>query len=143
VSADWGALQEGEERSFHVDAIGRFHFVRYAGASGDFNPIHFDEDAAKAAGVEGVFGQGMFTAGVLSRIVSEWFGPESIRRYTVRFRARLWPGDSIHCTGRVQRVYQEDGVPHADLLLSARSGRGEVLIRGGATVRRWDPPVPG
>jgi acyl dehydratase len=143
VSVDWSALSVGDERSFQVDGIDRFHFVRYAGASGDFNPIHFDESAAKAAGVDGVFGQGMFTAGVLSRIASEWFGPESIRRYAVRFRSRLFPGDSIHCTGRIQRVYEEDGVPHADLMLSARSGSGDVLVRGNATVRRWDPPVPG
>ena len=143
MSVDWSAIRVGDERSFQVDAITRFHFVRYAGASGDFNPIHFDETAARAAGLEGVFGQGMFTAGVLSRIASEWFGPESIRRYAVRFRSRLWPGDSIHCSGRIRRVYEEDGVPHADLVLSARSGRGDVLIRGDATVRRWDPSLPG
>ena len=80
---------------------------------------------------------------LLRFIASEWFGPESIRRYAVRFRSRLFPGDSIHCTGRIQRVYEEDGVPHADLMLSARSGSGDVLVRGNATVRRWDPPVPG
>ena len=141
MSVDWDSLQVGDERGFEVERISRFHFVRYAGASGDFNPIHFDDAMAESAGLKSVFGQGMFTAGVLSRIASEWFGPESIRRYAVRFRSRLWPEDTLHCLGRIRSVYEENGVPHADLVLSARSGRGQVLIRGNATVRRWVAPT--
>jgi acyl dehydratase len=134
---DWSALCEGDTREFTVRDVTRFHFVRYAGASGDFNPIHYDDLAARAAGLEGVFGQGMFSAGVLSRIASEWFGPESVRRFAVRFRTRLWPGDDLTCRGRVLRVYQEQGVPHADLTLEARNQHGAILIRGDATVRAW------
>ena len=134
---DWAALEAGEERSFEVPDVSRTHFVRYAGASGDFNPIHHDQVYAEQAGLPTVFGVGMWTAGVLSRVVSEWFGPESVQRYRVRFATRLWPGDSIRCHGRIARVYEEEGVPHAELALRATNQKGEILIRGQATVRRW------
>jgi len=55
----------------------------------------------------------------------------------VRFRTRLLPGDSVLCWGRVVRVYRRDERPHADLLLTAKNQKGEVLVRGEATVREW------
>lgn len=134
---DWDALREGEERSFEVPDVTRTHFVRYAGASGDFNPIHHDQTFAEKAGLPTVFGVGMWTAGVLSRIAADWFGPESVQRYQVRFATRLWPGDTLHCHGRIARLYEEDGVPHADLELRASNQKGELLIQGTATVRPW------
>jgi len=137
VSIDWETLRVGDERRLDVGPFERFHFARYAGASGDFNPLHFDESAARAAGLETVFGHGMLSAGVLSRIPAVWFGPESIHRYSVRFRTRLWPGDTMSCHGRVVRLYERDGRPHADLVLTAKNQKGEVLVRGEATVRRW------
>ena len=134
---DWAALQEGDERSFELRDVNRTHFVRYAGASGDFNPIHHDQTFAEKAGLPTVFGIGMWTAGVLSRVPAEWFGPESIRRYEVRFASRVWPDDTIACRGKVTRVYQDDGLPHADLELTATNQKGELLIQGSATVRPW------
>lgn len=139
MSVDWAALKVGDAREYVLDEVGRSHFVRYAGASGDFNPIHTDENVARAAGLDGVFGQGMFTAGVLGRIPAEWFGPESIRRYAVRFQTRVWPGDRVTFRGVVERCYDEDGLPHADLALSAVNQDGAMLVRGEATVRPWSP----
>jgi len=139
VSVDWAAVRVGDERRFDAGEIGRFHFVRYAGASGDFNPLHYDDAAARDAGQQRVFGQGMLTAGILSGIPAAWFGPESLRRFAVRFRARLWPGDRVSCWGRVVRVYRQGDRLHADLLLSAKNQNGDVLVRGEATVREWRP----
>lgn len=135
----WNELRVGQEKSFEVADVTRTHFVQYAGASGDFNPIHHDQTFAEKAGLPTVFGVGMWTAGVLSRIPSEWFGPESIRRFKVRFATRLWPGDTIRCHGKIVKVYEDEGVPHADLELTARNQKDEVLIAGEATVRpyRW------
>lgn len=137
MSIDWKAIRVGDERSFELKDVDRTQFVRYAGASGDFNPIHHDQTFAEAAGLPTVFGMGMFTAGVLGRIPGEWFGPTSIRRYAVRFASRLWPGDSVTFHGKVVAVREEDGVPHVDLELSALNQRGETLITGQATVRPW------
>ncbi len=137
MSVDWSRLQLGQERSFEIADVNRTHFVRYAGVSGDLNPIHHDQTYAERAGLPTVFGLGMFTAGVLSRVVSEWFGPESIERYQVRFATRLWPGDTVRFSGAITRVYHENGIVHADLELSAVNQKNEPLIKGEATVRPW------
>ncbi len=137
--SDWPSVKPGDERQFQVADLTRTHFARYAGASGDFNPIHHDQTIAEMAGLPTVFGMGMFTAGVLSRIPATWFGPTSIRRYAVRFAARVWPGDTVTFSGKVVRVRDESGMPHVDLELSAVNQRGETLITGEATVRPWRP----
>jgi peroxisomal enoyl-CoA hydratase 2 len=138
MSLDWDSLREGDERSLELpDPIIRTHFVRYAGAGGDFNPIHHDQSFAEQVGLPTVFGMGMFTAGVLSRVPSDWFGPESIERFQVRFATRLWPGDRLRLHGRITRLYEQDGLPHADLELRAANQKDETLIAGEATVRPW------
>jgi acyl dehydratase len=86
----------------------RADIVRYAGASGDFNPIHIDEDYARAAGAPGVFAMGMLPAGYLAHALSDWIGgPQRLRRFRVRFSVRVWPGDELVCSGRVEHVEGE------------------------------------
>jgi acyl dehydratase len=75
--------------------------VRYAGASGDFNRLHHDEAYAKAAGLPGVMAHGMLSAGLLGSFVTRWFGPGSVRRFKVRFREKVFPGDRLSAEGRV------------------------------------------
>ena len=94
------------ERTF--GPLSRVDIVRYAGASGDFNPIHIDAPYARATGAPDVFAMGMLPAGYLARAASEWLGgPGGFRRFKVRFAARVWPGDLLACTGLVTKV--EDG----------------------------------
>ena len=83
----------------------RADIVRYAGASGDFNPIHIDEGYARRSGAPTVFAMGMLPAGYLGHAVSDWFGgPHHLRRFKVRFTTRVWPGDEIACTGKVTEI---------------------------------------
>jgi acyl dehydratase len=83
----------------------RSDIVRYAGAAGDFNPIHIDDDYARRAGAPTAFAMGMLPAGYLAHAVSDWFGgPQHLRRFRVRFITRVWPGDEIVCRGRVDEV---------------------------------------
>lgn len=85
--------------------ISREDIVAYARASGDDNPIHQDEDYARKTGAPTVFAMGMLPAGSLAHAVSDWFGgPQHLRRFKVRFTTRVWPGDEIVCTGRVESV---------------------------------------
>lgn len=92
--------------------ITRSDIVRYAGASGDFNPIHIDEDYARSTGAPTVFAMGMLPAGYLAHAVAEWFGgPHRLRRFKVRFTSRVWPGDEIVCTGTVTAI--ENGLVKA------------------------------
>ena len=72
-----------------IENLSRTHFVKYAGASGDFNPMHHDDTIATQVGNPSVFGHGMLTAGLMARVVKDWFGPEAMRRFHVRFAKRF------------------------------------------------------
>jgi acyl dehydratase len=104
---------EGIEPGMDLDElvfgpISRSDIVRYAGASGDFNPIHIDEGYARSTGAPSVFAMGMLPAGYVANAVGEWFGgPQHLRRFKVRFTSRVWPEDEIVCSGRVVAI--EDG----------------------------------
>lgn len=130
-----GSVKEGDEFSFTVEDFNRTQFVKYAGGGGDFNPIHHDEMFAKNAELESVFGMGLLTAGMLSRVPVEWFGPTKVHKYTVQFRERLWPGDTVEFKGVVAKTYEKDGIAHADLSLSATNQNGKALIVSSAIVR--------
>ena len=104
-------------------------FVRYAGASGDFNPMHFDPERAAAAGFDEPFAQGMFTAGVLASFAADWMGPENVRSIKVRFVEIVRLGDTLTCTGRITEV--GDGIAHAELTCARQNGA--VAVRGSAT----------
>ncbi len=112
-----------------VEDLERRDFVQYAGASGDFNPIHYDEPYARAAGNPSVFGQGMLTAGIASRVVTDWVGLEAVDSFDVRFQSRVFPGDAVIADGEVAAV-EGDTVT---LDLEARTDRGETLLSGTAT----------
>ena len=76
-------------------ALTRTDLVMYAGASGDFNPMHHDEFAAQAAGLPSVFGHGMFTAGLLATAVTNYVGIGTLKSYRVRFTKQTWPGEVL------------------------------------------------
>ncbi len=115
-----------EPRTF--GPITRTDIVRYAGASGDFNPIHHDETFATAAGFPTVFSIGMYQAALLATFATDWIGAESIRRFTVRFQEQVWPGDELTCTGVVTKA--EAGVVEVDLTCTRQTGG--VAISGSA-----------
>jgi acyl dehydratase len=128
-----------EEKVF--GPIGRGDIVRYAEASGDDNPIHQDEEYARAQGAPTVFAMGMLPAGYLATAVSDWVGgPQHLRRYKVRFTTRVWPGDEIICRARIESV--DGNVAHL-VLEASRRGKGpeglgleeeEVALEGEADV---------
>ena len=100
----------------------REDFVRYANASGDDNPIHQDEDYARASGAPTVFAMGMLPAGYLAHAVSDWFGgPQNLARYKVRFTNRVWAGDELVCTAKVVAI--EDGIVKVTIE-ARRRGKG-------------------
>ena len=127
-------VKEGDEiPAFVVERLTRTDLVRYAGASGDFNPIHHDEEFARAAGNPTVFGHGMLTAGFVARCITDFVGPEALRRYKVRFQSRVWPGDTITCRGRVTRKYEADGERRIDGDVVATTQRDETAVVGSFT----------
>ncbi|OBH01478.1 hypothetical protein A5692_02605 [Mycobacterium sp. E342] len=105
-------------------------FVRYAGASGDFNPMHYDDDLARSAGYPSAFGQGMFTAALLATFVTDWLGPWQLQRYGVRFRGQVWPGDTLTCTGRVTAIDHDRN--RVTVEISVIRPDGTVAVSGSA-----------
>jgi acyl dehydratase len=111
----------------------RTDFVRYQGASGDFNPIHHDEEFARAAGFDTVFSVGMLQAGLLATYCTDLLGPPNVRRFKVQFREQVWPGDRLVASARVTQVYEADEEPRIDLDLTMTREGGGVAITGMAT----------
>jgi acyl dehydratase len=107
-------------------------FVRYQGASGDMNPMHHDDQAARAAGYREAFGVGMLGAGYLATVCIDAFGPDSVRRFTTRFRHLIWRGDVLTATGRVVEVVDVDGEPSVLVELALVNQDGVVVTEGSA-----------
>jgi acyl dehydratase len=124
-------ISEPEPRT--IGPIGVADFVRYAGASGDFNPLHYDPTQARAAGFESVFAQGMFTAGVLGSYAGDCLGPEALRALQVRFVSVVWPGDVLTCSATVVREYDEGDERRVELALRSVRQTGDVAVEGTAT----------
>ncbi len=127
-------VREGDELpSVTVEKLTRTDLVRYAGASGDFNPIHHDQTFAEAAGLPTVFGHGMLTAAFVGRCVTDYVGAQNLRRFRVRFATRVWPGDSIRCRGRVTQRYESERRGYIEGDVEAINQKGEVAIQGSFT----------
>lgn len=125
------SLKVGDEiPKFVVEGVTRPDFVRYAGASGDFVPLHYDQTFVEAAGIPTVFAQGMFTAGLLSKAVTDWAGIGNVRQFKVRFSTRVWPGDTVTCTGKVTNKLEKDGEKQIEGELIVVNQKGEPAIKG-------------
>jgi acyl dehydratase len=119
-----------------VDDLTRTQIVQYAGASGDYNPLHTDEVfATKVAGYPTVFAHGMLTMGITGRLITDWFGAGNLAAYGVRFVSQVWPGDTLTATATVDAIREEGGDRLADLSIVTRNQRGENVLTGTATAR--------
>jgi peroxisomal enoyl-CoA hydratase 2 len=127
----WDDVKEGQALpEVRVEGLTRTDFVRYAGASGDFNPIHHDQTFAESSGNPTVFAMGMLNAGILSRVVTGFVGRPNVRRFKVRFATRAWPGDHVICSGRVTRKLEENDEKRIEGDVVAVNQKGETLITG-------------
>jgi acyl dehydratase len=122
----------GDEAPALTHTLTRTDLVRYAGASGDYNPMHSDEVAARAAGLPSVFGHGMFSMGLLATALTNWVGVGNLRRYQVRFTKPTWPDEQLTTRVVVARVRREDGEMVVDLDCSLANADGEVKVAGTA-----------
>ena len=119
-----------------VDNLSRTQIVQYAGASGDYNPLHSDEIFTKEiAGYKSVFAHGMLTMGMTGRMVTDLVGDGRLTAYGVRFTRQVWPGDSLSATATVDALREEDGQHLVDLSVTTVNQDGEVVVMGKATAR--------
>jgi len=126
-------VNEGDEGPAVSLTLTRTDLVMYAGASGDFNPMHHDEVKAREAGLPSVFGHGMFSAGVLGKAITDFVGVGNLRSYKVRFVKQTWPGEVFNTKVVVKAKRKEDGANLVDLECSLANGDGEVKVTGEAT----------
>lgn len=112
--------------------VTRTDFVRYAGASGDFNPLHHDEPYAVTIGNPSVFSMGMYQAGLLSSYATKLLGPRNIRRFAVRFRERVWPGDALTCSATLAGTAPAGDGIKVTLDLECTNQDGKTVVSGSA-----------
>ena len=115
-----------------VDDLSRTQIVMYAGASGDYNPVHTDEKFTKeVAGYPSVFAHGMLTMGMTGRMLTNYVGDGRLTKYGVRFTSQVWPGDTLNSTATVVDV--SDGI--VNLNVETTNQDGAVVLSGYAAAR--------
>ena len=115
-----------------VEDLKRTQIVMYAGASGDYNPVHTDERYTKEiAGYPSVFAHGMLTMGMTGRVITNYVGDGRLTKYGVRFTSQVWPGDTLNATATVEEV--TDGI--VKLKVETTNQYGTVIVSGYATAR--------
>ena len=132
MSALWEGIAVGDEVVSETFALTRDHLVRYAGASGDFNPIHYRDDIAQKVGLDGVLAHGMLTMGLGISPVLTWLGTAgSIRSYQVRFTKPVYvPADkstSLTSSAAVMKLPEGDST-ELTLALTVTAEGGQVVL---------------
>ena len=135
MSISAASLKVGDSKELLlVDDLTRTQIVMYAGASGDYNPLHSDEKFAReVAGYPGIFAHGMLTMGMTGRMLTDLVGDDRLTRFGVRFVNQVWPGDTLTTTATVDAVRDEDGRNLVDLSVSTRNQNGDEVLSGYAT----------
>jgi len=131
------ALKVGDTHSERVvENLSRTQIVQYAGASGDYNPLHTDEVyTMQAAGYPSVFAHGMLTMGLTGKMLTNWVGDGRLTKFGVRFTNQVWPGDTLDAKATVAAIREENGKQVADLTISTTNQDGKEVVSGTATAR--------
>ncbi len=119
-----------------VEDLKRTQLVQYAGASGDYNPLHTDEVyTTKVAGYPSVFAHGMLTMGMTGRMLTDYVGDARLTKYGVRFTSQVWPGDTLDSTATVKALTGTNEAPLVELDVSTVNQNGVVVLSGYAEAR--------
>jgi acyl dehydratase len=119
-----------------VDDLRRTQIVQYAGASGDYNPVHTDAlFATQAAGYPSTFAHGMLTMGITGKLLTDYVGDGRLMKYGARFTSQVWPGDTLKSTATVADIRDEGDQKFVDLTVSTINQDGREVLNGYATAR--------
>ena len=110
--------------------VSHLQLVRYAGASGDFNPLHTDPRIGELIGVGGIIAHGMLIMGFVGQMLSDYVGPTTLRKFDVRFKGMTRIDDVITCTGTITEKYETDGEARIAGKVQATDQNGEVKLAG-------------
>ena len=119
-----------------VDDLARTQIVQYAGASGDYNPVHTDEIfATKVAGFPSVFAHGMLTMGMTGKMLTNYVGDGRLTKFGVRFTRQVFPGDTLDARATVKEIGKEGGQFYVVLDVETVNQNGEIVVSGYAAAR--------
>ena len=119
-----------------VEDLKRTQLVQYAGASGDYNPLHTDEIfTTKVAGYPSVFAHGMLTMGMTGKMLTDYVGDARLTKYGVRFTSQVWPGDTLDSTATVKAISDKDGKKVVELDVKTVNQNGVEVLSGYAEAR--------
>jgi len=119
-----------------VEDLKRTQIVQYAGASGDYNPLHTDEIfTVQVAGYPSVFAHGMLTMGMTGAMLTDYVGDGRLTKYGVRFTSQVWPGDTLDATATVEKLTEKDGVKLVELVVTTTNQNGVDVLKGYAEAR--------
>ncbi len=116
--------------SLTKDPVTHLQLVRYAGASGDFNPLHTDPKIGEMIGTGGIIAHGMLIMGFVGELVSNYVGPQGLRKFGVRFKGMTRLGDVITCSGTITEKYEADGEARIAGTVQAADQNGDVKVTG-------------
>jgi acyl dehydratase len=136
MTSEPSALKVGDVHSeVVVDDLTRTQIVQYAGASGDYNPLHSDEVfATQVAGFPSIFAHGMLTMGLTGKMVTNYVGDGRLRSFGGRFRAQVWPGDTLTAQAEVVGIRNDDdGVGLVELRITTTNQDELEVFSGQAT----------
>jgi len=111
-------------------ALSHIQLVRYAGASGDFNPLHTDPKFGEMVGTGGIIAHGMLIMGFVGQLLSDYVGPAALHKFGVRFRGMTHLDDVITCTGTITEKYEADGEGRIAGKVQAVDQNGDVKVSG-------------
>nr|WP_294522679.1 MaoC/PaaZ C-terminal domain-containing protein [uncultured Rhodopila sp.] len=131
------SLKVGDTHSERVvENLSRTQIVQYAGASGDYNPLHHDEVyTTQVADYPSIFAHGMLTMGLTGKVVTDFVGDGTLTRFGVRFTNQVWPGDTLDAKATVLAVREKAGQHYVDLAVSTVNQDGKEVMSGSATAR--------
>ncbi|HET7414877.1 MAG TPA: MaoC family dehydratase [Arthrobacter sp.] len=143
MSVSLEELEVGQQVGTTTIEVSRADLVKYAGASGDFNPIHWNDRFAKSVELPGVIAHGMFTMGAAIQLVVDWAGdPAAVIDYQTRFTKPVpvedvdeGPGAEIEVSGVLGSIDADNSTARVDLTVT--SAGQKVLVKAQAVVRLW------
>ena len=112
------------------DPVTHLQLVRYAGASGDFYPLHTDPKIGEMIGTGGIIAHGMLIMGFVGELLSNYAGPRALRKFGVRFKGMTRLGDVITCSGTITEKYEADGEARVAGTVQATDQNGDIKVTG-------------
>src|SRR5258706_14550543 len=124
-------VQVGDEIPKLVKSmVTHLQLVRYAGSSGDFNPLHTDPRIGEMIGTGGIIAHGMLIMGFVGQLVSDYVGPQALRKFAVRFKGITRLSDVMTCSGKLTEKYEANGETHIAGTLQHVDQNADVKVKG-------------